>query len=86
MAPLANISADCVAYRKGNSKTISIPLFKQILVQRSVFSHFVLLKDNSKEPFITTNIFRKKNSPEYKYDTKKLEKIISLLRKSWIDE
>lgn len=61
-------------------------LFKYIIIQRSVFNHFIALKEQSKESFIATNIFRKKQESKQKYDTKKIEYIISELKKSWINE
>lgn len=59
-------------------------LFKEIIVQRSVFSHFVGLLENSKDSVLTTNIFAKRNSVEAKYDIKKLDSIVEFLKKSWI--
>ena len=59
-------------------------LFKQIILQRSVFSYFVGLLENSKDSAITTNIFAKRNSIESKYDSKKLSIIVEFLKKSWV--
>ena len=59
--------------------------FKLVIIQRSIFNHFIGLKENTKESFLTTNIFKKKSSNENKYDLKKLDKIISLLKRNWID-
>lgn len=60
-------------------------LFKSILIQRSIFNYFVALKENQKESALTVNIFKKRNTSQYDYDCKKLENIISKLKKSWID-
>lgn len=60
-------------------------LFKSIILQRSVFSHFVSLYENSKDIFNTPNIFTKRNSKESKYDIKRLKDIVEFLKKSWID-
>ena len=59
-------------------------LFKQIILQRSIFSHFVGLLENSKDKALTTNIFAKRNSVESKYDSKKLSTIVEFLKKSWV--
>lgn len=63
-----------------------ISLFKYIIIQRSIFNYFIALKEQSKESFLTTNIFRKKQEEKQKFDTKKIENIISKLKKSWINE
>lgn len=60
-------------------------LFKSIILQRSVFSHFVSLYENSKDIFNTPNIFTKRNSKESKYDIKKLKEIVEFLKKRWIN-
>ena len=60
-------------------------LFKQIIVQRSVFNYFVALKENTKNSFFTTNIFRKRNSNENKYDIKQLNNIIDILKRGWLE-
>lgn len=60
-------------------------LFKSILVQRSIFNHFIALKENQKESALTVNIFKKRNTSQYDYDIKKLDTIINKLKKSWID-
>lgn len=60
-------------------------LFKSIIIQRSVFSHFVSLYENSKDIFNTPNIFTKRNSRESKYDIKKLKEIVEFLKKRWIN-
>lgn len=59
-------------------------LFKEIIMQRSIFSHFVGLLENYKDSALTTNIFAKRNSVETKYDVNKLGKIVDFLKKSWI--
>lgn len=61
-------------------------LFKLVLIQRSIFNYFVGLRENVKDSFFTTNIFKKRNSQESKYDIKKLDFIIDLMKKNWIDE
>ena len=60
--------------------------FKSVILQRSVFSNFVILKENQKESLLTVNIFKKKNNNLSEYDSKKLDKIIDFLRKKWINE
>lgn len=60
-------------------------LFKSVLVQRSIFNHFIALKENQKESALTVNIFKKRNTSQYDYDIKKLDTIINKLKKSWID-
>lgn len=59
--------------------------FKLVVIQRSIFNYFIGLKENAKESFLTANIFKKKNANEKKYDLKKLDNIISLMKKNWID-
>lgn len=61
-------------------------IFKSILVQRSIFNHFFMLKEAAKENILTTNIFRKKEAEKNKIDTKKVQNIIELLKKNWINE
>ena len=58
-------------------------LFRQIIVQRSIFNYFSILKENVKDTFFTKNIFKKKNANENKYDIKKLNKIIGILKRGW---
>ena len=60
--------------------------FKSILVQRSIFNHLFLLRENQKQSALTINIFKKRNTSEFEYDSKKLTEIIDILKKSWIDE
>ncbi|MBE7705333.1 MAG: hypothetical protein E7Z90_05935 [Cyanobacteria bacterium SIG29] len=60
-------------------------LFKSILVQRSIFSHFTILRENQKEFALTVNIFRKKTATENQYDVKKIDNILDILKKCWID-
>lgn len=60
--------------------------FKSVVLQRSIFSNFVILKENQKESLLTVNIFKKKNNNSSEYDSKKLDKIIDFLRKKWINE
>ena len=61
-------------------------LFKSILLQRSVFSHFVSLKEYLKESKSIVNIFKKRNNTDEEYDSKKIDEILELLRKSWLNE
>ncbi len=61
-------------------------IFKSILIQRSIFNHFFMLKETAKESILTTNIFRKKEAEKNKIDTKKVQNIIELLKKNWINE
>ncbi len=60
-------------------------IFKYVIVQRSIFNYFVGLKENIKESIFTTNIFSKKNQKNNEYDIKKIDKVISLLKRHWID-
>ena len=60
--------------------------FKIVIIQRSIFNYYVGLKENIKESFFTTNIFSKKNAKNKSYDIRKIEKIINLLKRHWIDE
>ena len=57
-----------------------------VIIQRSIFNYYVGLKENIKESFFTTNIFSKKNATSKSYDIKKIEKIINILKRHWIDE
>ncbi len=59
--------------------------FKKVLIQRSIFSYFITIKENQKESFLPSNIFKKRNTDEQKYDIKKLNKIIDKLQRSWIN-
>lgn len=61
-------------------------VFKQVLVQRSIFSYFISIKENQKDSFFSSNIFKKRNTNEPKYDIKKINSIIDKLKRSWIDE
>ncbi len=60
-------------------------IFKQVLVQRSIFSYFISIKENQKDSFFSSNIFKKKNTNETKYDIKKINSIIDKLKRSWIN-
>lgn len=60
-------------------------LFKQIIIQRSVFNYYVALKENLKESFFSKNIFKKRNASESKYNVKKINTIIMELKRSWLD-
>lgn len=60
--------------------------FKSILVQRSIFNHLFLLRENQKQSSLTINIFKKRNTTEFEYDSKKLTEVIDILKKCWIDE
>lgn len=60
-------------------------LFKSIIVQRSIFSYFVKENENLKETERTSNIFRKKNLDENKLDKAKINAIINVLKKNWIN-
>ena len=61
-------------------------LFKQILLQRSVFNYFAGKREIIKDDKFTANIFRKRNSSETKLDSKKLDRIIDILKKNWLNE
>ncbi len=60
-------------------------LFKQILIQRSIFNYFVGLKENIKDSLLTTNIFKKRSSAGNKYDKKKVEAVIEYLKSNWFN-
>ncbi len=57
-------------------------LFKQIIIQRSIFNNFVRLLNEGKIP-AAINIFTKKEREEKKYNAQKLDDIISKLQESW---
>ena len=61
-------------------------LFKQIILQRSIFNNILLLRENVKTSILPTNIFKKKTVNEEKYSIQKIDKIVSVLKKSWINE
>ncbi len=60
-------------------------LFKSILLERSVFNYFFMLKDNLKDKKLTVNIFRKKTQEENKYSENKLNAILKTLESNWIN-
>ena len=61
-------------------------LFKQVILQRSIFNNLLLLNENVKKSSLPVNIFKKKTLDEEKYNIKKIEKIIVELKKYWINE
>lgn len=61
-------------------------LFKQVIVQRSIFNNLLLLKDNVKKSSLPTNIFKKKIVSEERYELKQIEKVILKLKKCWLNE
>ena len=75
--------ADCFYTIVKNNEYFN--LFKYVLIQRSIFNHFITLRELCKESLLATNIFRKKNLNEQKYDIKKIDNLIKLMKKSWID-
>lgn len=60
-------------------------LFKQIILQRSIFNNILLLKENVKTSVLPTNIFKKKSVNEEKYSIQKIDKIVCVLKKSWLN-
>ena len=60
-------------------------LFKFVILQRSIFTFFITQKENSKESLLTTNIFKKRNTQVQKYDVKKLDKLIDIMKRNRID-
>lgn len=58
--------------------------FKFIILQRSIMNYLVSLTGNLKESFLPVNIFKKRTATETKYEVKNLEKLIILLKDSWI--
>lgn len=75
--------ADCFYTIVKNNEYFN--LFKYVLIQRSIFNHFISLRELCKESLLATNIFRKKNLNEQKHDIKKIDNLIKLMKKSWID-
>lgn len=67
------------------SKVEYFNLFKDIIIQRSLFSYFIQLRESIKDKKMTLNIFKNKNSDETKYDIKKIQTIIDIMRINWID-
>ncbi len=65
---------------------LNLNLFKSILLQRSIFNHFVALKENLKESKSIVNIFKKRNNSTDELDVNKIDSIISFLKKSWLNE
>ena len=65
---------------------MNLKLFMSIILQRSVFNHFIAWKENLKESKSIVNIFKKRNNSEDEVDTKKIDEIILLLKKSWLNE
>lgn len=59
--------------------------FKNVLVQRSIFSYFISIKENQKDSIFSSNIFKKRNTNEPTYDIKKINNIIEKLKRSWIN-
>lgn len=59
--------------------------FKSIIVQRSIFNYFVAKKEHLNDFKLTTNIFRKRNKTNEKYDINKIENIIEYLKRNWLD-
>lgn len=57
-------------------------LFKQVILQRSIFNYFVAEKENTKESFLKKNIFKQKNNN--KYEINKLNEIIEILKRGWV--
>ena len=56
--------ADCFYTIVKNNEYFN--LFKYVLIQRSIFNHFISLRELCKESLLATNIFRKKNLNEQK--------------------
>lgn len=75
--------ADCFYTIVKNNEYFN--LFKYVLIQRSIFNNFISLRELCKESLLATNIFRKKNLNEQKHDIKKIDNLIKLMKKSWID-
>ena len=61
-------------------------LFKQVIIQRSLFNNLLLLKENVKQSSLPINIFRKKMVNDEKYNVAKIEDIVFELKKSWLNE
>lgn len=61
-------------------------LFKQVIIQRSLFNNLLLLKENVKQSSLPINIFRKKMVNDEKYNIAKIEDIVFELKKSWLNE
>ena len=69
-------SRDAIIFNSMLNDEALFNTFKSVILQRSVFNNFVLLKENQKESLLTVNIFKKKNTNQYEYDSKKLDNII----------
>ena len=61
-------------------------VFKQIIVQRSLFNNMLLLRENVKASSLPINIFKKKMVNEEKYDIKRIENIVLQIQKCWLNE
>ncbi len=60
-------------------------LFKTIIIQKSIFCHFVKINENIKDMKKSTNIFTRRNSNESKYDSNIIREIIDTLTRNWIN-
>lgn len=61
-------------------------LFKQIIMQRSVFNNFTAIRENLKTSAFTANIFTKKNKKENVFDKKETDAVLNILKKGWFNE
>lgn len=61
-------------------------LFKQIIMQRSVFNNFTAIRENLKTSAFTANIFTKKNKKENVFYKKETDAVLNILKKGWFNE
>lgn len=81
-----SLSRDGIIFNSMMNDEILFDVFKSVILQRSVFTNFLILRENQKESLLTVNIFRKKNTADSGYDSKKLDKILEFLKEKWINE
>lgn len=61
-------------------------IFLSVLLQRSIVNNIVNIKETQKGLSGTVNIFRKKTMQGTEYDLKKLDLILNILERNWINE
>lgn len=68
---------------------LSSPKFKNELmlsiIRKSIYEHFLLMRENIKESQTTTNIFRLRQHKESTADIKKINDLIKNIEKNWAD-
>ena len=81
-----SLSKDAILFAQILKNERFFYVFKQIIVQRSLFNNMLLLKENVKASSLPVNIFKKKMVNDEKYDIKRIDKIILQLQKCWLNE